>query len=434
MTKERAIPTSRFSRFAKLGSMAGKVAGNMLVSGAKGALKGESWNNKNLLLQPKNIEHLARQLAHLRGAAMKLGQLLSMDAGDLLSPELAKLLAMLRADANPMPHKQLIGVLKTQWGDNWIDTLSHIELRPFAAASIGQVHHAVTEQGNKLAVKIQYPGIAQSVQSDVDNVMTLLTLSRLLPKDLDIKPLVAEAKKQLLAEADYQLEGSYLQSFGSLLANEPRYIVPALYEQYSTKQILAMEYVEAQPIEELDSLTQAQRDHIASDFISLFFHELFDFKLMQTDPNFANFQYQIASERIVLLDFGATREVPDKLSDGYRALLSAASNNDRQSAFSAAVAIGYFQDDIVDSYKNNVLDLFMLACEPLRSEQAYDFGSSDLAMRLKNAGMAMSTDAQQWHTPPVDALFIHRKLAGLYLIAAKLQAKVNVKQLFQVYR
>ncbi|WP_404343776.1 ABC1 kinase family protein [Pseudoalteromonas mariniglutinosa] len=434
MAKERAIPTSRFSRFATLTSMAGKVAGNMLLSGTKGALKGEGWDNKNLLLQPKNIEQLAKQLVHLRGAAMKLGQLLSMDAGDLLSPELAQLLAVLRADANPMPHKQLLGVLKSQWGNDWLDTLSHIELRPFAAASIGQVHHAVTEQGDNLAVKIQYPGIAQSVESDVDNVMTLLTMSRLLPKELDIKPLVAEAKKQLLAEADYQREAFYLQRYGELLADKPRFKVPDLYAQYSTEQILAMEYVVAKPIEHLDDLSQRQRNQLASDLIKLFFHELFDFKLIQTDPNFANFQYQISSERIVLLDFGATREVPSELSDGYRALLTAASVNDRDGVFIAATTIGYFQDTILDSYKNNVIDLFILACEPLRAEHSYHFANSDLALRMKNAGMAMSAHTQQWHTPPIDALFIHRKLAGLYLIAAKLQAQVDVKSVFALYK
>jgi predicted unusual protein kinase regulating ubiquinone biosynthesis (AarF/ABC1/UbiB family) len=434
VSKERAIPTSRLARLAKLGSMAGKVAGNMLVSGAKGALNGQQWDNKALLLQPKNITHLAKQLAHLRGAAMKLGQLLSMDAGDLLSPELAQLLAMLRADADPMPHQQLIAVLKDQWGDNWLDTLSHIDLKPFAAASIGQVHQAFTEQGSKLAIKIQYPGIAKSVVSDVDNVMTLLTLSRLLPKEIDIKPLVAEAKKQLLNEADYALEASYLTRYGQYLAGNPRFKVPTLYSEYSSGQILAMEYVEAQPIEQLSHLSQAQRNRIASDFIALFFLELFDFKLVQTDPNFANFQYQVSTDRIVLLDFGATREVPELLSQGYRKLLSAAQVQDRNRVLSAAIEIGYFQDTILDSYKNNVIDLFILACEPLRFTGEYDFAHSDLARRMKEAGLAMSTQVQQWHTPPIDALFIHRKLAGLYLIAAKLQATVNANALFEPFK
>lgn len=177
MAVPRSIPTSRLSRFAKLGSLASGVAANILIDGTKSALSGNGWDNKSLLLQPKNIEKLATELAHLRGAAMKLGQLLSMDAGELLSPELTKLLALLRSDANPMPHKQLIAVLKQQWGNNWLERFSHIELRPFAAASIGQVHLAYQENGEKLAIKIQYPGIAKSVESDVDNVISLLNIA-----------------------------------------------------------------------------------------------------------------------------------------------------------------------------------------------------------------------------------------------------------------
>jgi len=430
MAAPRNVPTSRLSRFAKLGSLATGVAGNMLVDGAKSALTGKGWDNKRLLLQPKNIEKLAVQLSHLRGAAMKLGQLLSMDAGDLLSPELAQLLALLRSDANPMPHKQLVEVLKEQWGDDWLSRFSHIELRPFAAASIGQVHLAYQENGDKLAVKVQYPGIAKSVESDVDNVITLLTLSRLLPKDLDIKPLVNEAKEQLLAEADYLREADYLIRYKNALNGNAHFKVPDVYTSHSTQQVLTMEYVNAEPIESITEQPQSQRSFVAEQFINLFFKEMFEFKLIQTDPNFANFHYQTETQKIVLFDFGATREISTELSSAYLALFKAGSDNSREGVLKAASQIGYFKDDIMDNYKNNVIDLFLMACEPLRHDGEFDFKHSELALKIKDAGLALSAQSQQWHTPPVDALFIHRKLAGLYLIAARLGAKIDVRALF----
>lgn len=430
MAAPRNVPTSRLSRFAKLGSLATGVAGNMLVDGAKSALTGKGWDNKRLLLQPKNIEKLAVQLSHLRGAAMKLGQLLSMDAGDLLSPELAQLLALLRSDANPMPHKQLVEVLKEQWGDDWLSRFSHIELRPFAAASIGQVHLAYQENGDKLAVKVQYPGIAKSVESDVDNVITLLTLSRLLPKDLDIKPLVNEAKAQLLAEADYLREADYLIRYKNALNGNAHFKVPDVYTSHSTQQVLTMEYVNAEPIESITEQPQSQRSFVAEQLINLFFKEMFEFKLIQTDPNFANFHYQTETQKIVLFDFGATREISTELSSAYLALFKAGSDNSREGVLKAASQIGYFKDDIMDNYKNNVIDLFLMACEPLRHDGEFDFKHSELALKIKNAGLALSAQSQQWHTPPVDALFIHRKLAGLYLIAARLGAKIDVRALF----
>ncbi|MBB1293750.1 AarF/ABC1/UbiB kinase family protein [Pseudoalteromonas sp. SR41-4] len=430
MANERAVPTSRFSRFAKLGSLATSVASNMLFEGAKSTLSGKGWDNKSLLLQPKNIKNLATELSHLRGAAMKLGQLLSMDAGDLLSPELAELLALLRSDANPMPHKQLITVLKEQWGDDWLSRFSHIELRPFAAASIGQVHLAYHENGEQLAVKIQYPGIAKSVVSDVDNVISLLTLSRLLPKDLDIKPLVAEAKIQLLAEADYHREAQYLLRYKNALANNRHFIVPNVYKEHSTKQILTMQYIEAQPIEGITDLPKAEQSFVAQQLIALFFKEMFEFRLIQTDPNFANFHYQPATQKIVLFDFGATREISPQLSQAYLALFKAGSENNRDGVLNAATQIGYFKDTLRDSYKDNVIELFLMACEPLRHDGDFDFKNSQLASNIKDAGLQLSAQAQQWHTPPVDALFIHRKLAGLYLIAARLEAKIDVRALF----
>jgi len=433
MAASRSVPTSRLSRFAKLGSLAGGVATNMLIAGTKSTLTGNGWNNKDLLLQPKNIEKLAHQLAHLRGAAMKLGQLLSMDAGELLSPELTQLLSLLRADANPMPHNQLIKVLKTEWGDDWLNRFSHIELRPFAAASIGQVHLAHQENGQKLAVKIQYPGIAQSVNSDVDNVIALLNIARLIPKELDILPLVNEAKAQLLAEADYEREAYYLKKYGELLAHNPHFKVPNVYINHNTKRILAMEHVQATPIEALQNLPQEEQNNIATHLIDLFFKEMFAFKLIQTDPNFANFHYQTQSKQIVLFDFGATREISSKLSKAYLALFIAGSENDRAGVLNAAREIGYFKDALIDSYKNHVIDLFLMACEPLRTEGEFDFKNSQLATHIKNAGLELSAQSQQWHTPPVDALFIHRKLAGLYLIAAKLNAKIDVTALIKPY-
>ena len=433
MAAPRTVPTSRLSRFAKLGSLATGVATNMLVDGAKSALTGKGWDNKSLLLQPKNIEKLAIQLSHLRGAAMKLGQLLSMDAGDLLSPELAQLLALLRSDANPMPHKQLVEVLKEQWGDDWLARFSHIELRPFAAASIGQVHLAYKENGEQLAVKIQYPGIAKSVVSDVDNVISLLTISRLLPKDLNIKPLISEAKAQLLAEADYKLEADYLTRYKNALATNPHFKVPNVYPEHSTQQVLTMEYVKAEPIESITELPNSQKSFVAAQLIDLFFKEMFEFKLIQTDPNFANFHYQLDTQKIVLFDFGATREISSELSHAYLALFKAGSENNREDVLRAASHIGYFKNDLVDEYKNNVIDLFLMACEPLRANNEFDFKNSELALKIKNAGLALSAQSQQWHTPPVDALFIHRKLAGLYLIAARLGAKIDVKTLFQHY-
>ena len=397
-------------------------------------LRGERPERHKLLLQSNNVQALADKLSHLRGAAMKLGQLLSMDAGELLPAELSVLLERLRAEATPMPHKQLVQVLKAELGNDWLDKFSHVELQSFAQASIGQVHRGNAENGQALAIKIQYPGVAQSIHSDVDNVMSLIKLSGLLPKELNLEPLVAEAKTQLLNETDYHQEAQYLSQFASALSQDPRFKVPKVFPELSSGHILTMEFVAGEPLETMTTLEQTRRNEMVFALIELFFQELFEIGLMQTDPNFANYLYNPSTQQLVLLDFGATRAITRDIADGYRALLTAALNEDRDALDKAAVDIGYFDADIEQNYRDAVLELFMLATTPLRSQGAFDFGNSNLAKTISEQGMQLSTQSKQWHSPPVDALFIHRKLAGLYLIAAKLGAKVDLTPLHRYLR
>lgn len=429
MRREKRVPTSKLSRLTTLGGLVAKVAGNIVVDSAKQWSKGQSTSVKSLIAQPKNIKHLADKLSELRGAAMKVGQLLSMDAGDLLPQELSLLLEDLRASGSPMPHKQLLDLLKEHWGVGWLDEFSHFDLRPFASASIGQVHVAYLETGKKLAVKVQYPGVAKAISSDVDNVATLLKLSGLLPEQINIDSLLEDAKQQLLTEADYQKEADFIDAYKNVLIND-YFILPTVYKHISTKAILVMDYLDGAAIDTITDQPQAIKNLVTERLIGLFFHELFNYKLMQTDPNFANYLYQAETNRIVLLDFGATRIIPDNISDGYKALIHAGIQNNKEQMVNAARMIGFFSDDIDNAYLEQVLAIFLLACEPLTVDGDYNFNQSGLAQRIKEKGMAIHNQQEQWHTPPIDAIFIHRKLAGLYLLAAKLNATVNVSCLF----
>lgn len=427
------VPTNRLSRFGGLASLAGRVGGGMLAEGARQLAKGNRPSGKSMLLTPGNIKRVADQLAHMRGAAMKMGQLLSMDAGDILPAELTDLLARLRANANPMPAKQLSQVLRQELGEQWQQHFTDFSFKPMAAASIGQVHQAYHDNGNKLAVKIQYPGIKASIDSDVDNVAYLLKISGLIPAEVEYQSLLAEAKKQLKNEADYLQEASYLQRYQQHLISDDTYLLPKVYPKLSTANILIMSYVDGEPIETLQAALQAERDSVMGLMFSLFFRELFEFNLVQTDPNFANYLYNKQSRQLVLLDFGACRDYSKQISDGYRGLFSGACNNDLPAMERALTTIGFFSQSILPEQKAAVLNLVSLACEPLLHANPFDFGRSDLATRLREAGTALSMQQNYWHSPPADALFLHRKIAGLYLLAARLGARVNVRQLLEPY-
>ena len=425
-----AVPSSRLSRLARLGSLASGVAGGMLAEGFRQLAQGRRPSVGELLLTPANARRVAEQLAQLRGAAMKVGQLLSMDAGDLLPPELSEILARLRADAQPMPMSQLVTVLEANWGKDWTRHFTRFSFTPMAAASIGQVHAAEGLDGRRLAIKVQYPGIARSIASDVDNVATLLRLSGLLPASLDIAPLLDEAKRQLHDEADYLTDAAHLEHYRSLLAGHPDFTLPEVVEALGTPNVLVMSRVEGQSLDTLEAAPQAERDRVAQLLFELLFNEIFAFRHVQTDPNLANYLYDPASRKLVLLDFGATRRFDAGLVEAYRRLLAAGMGGDRAGLDAAATEIGYFGADIEDRHRRLVLDIFVQACEPLRHEGPYDFGRSTLARRMRDVGMQLGTDRDFWHTPPVDALFLHRKIGGLYLLAARLGARVDIRGLF----
>ena len=425
--RARPVPASRLSRLAGLGGMTARIAGGVAVGGLRQLAQGARPRLGELLLTPANARRLADELARMRGAAMKLGQLLSMDAGEMLPPELAQILARLRSDAHAMPGPQLKQVLTEAWGPDWLRRFQRFDVRPLAAASIGQVHRAQTRDGRDLAIKVQYPGVRRSIDSDVDNVATLLRLSGLVPNRLELAPLLAEAKRQLHEEADYAREGLYLAEFGVRLADRPEFLVPGLHADLTTGSVLAMDFVAGRAVEDLADAPQELRDSVVDRLIRLMFRELFEFRLMQTDPNFANYRHASDSDRIILLDFGATRAFPDALVADYRALMRAGMIGDHEGVRAAAIRIGFLDPDLPPRIDAALQDMFELAFAPLRQEGPFDFGATDLALRMRDASLALSDDRDALPLPPIDALFLQRKFGGIYLLASRLRARVDLQ-------
>ncbi|EPE6793446.1 ABC1 kinase family protein [Vibrio alginolyticus] len=431
--KERSLPTHRISRFSKFASLATRVAGNVIAEGTKQIAKGNKPKAKDLLLTPQNIARLTDQLAHLRGAAMKLGQMLSMDAGDVLEPELADILSRLRSNADPMPAKQLNAVMESSLGTNWKAEFLSFNFKPIASASIGQVHQAYSDAGDNLAVKVQYPGIRKSIDSDVDNVGTLLKVVGLIPESVDYKGLLEEAKKQLHDEADYAREAQFAIRYHDAFKEHPHFVVPKIHTGSCSDSVLAMEFIDGSPIEQIEHYDQSTRDFVMHSLLELLFRELFEFKMVQTDPNFANYLYIENTRQIGLLDFGATREYSERFSTGYRQAFASVVNNDEQGLNNALEQIGFFSQTILPDQRQAILDLVKMACEPMLVDEPYDFKASGLAQKLREAGTILSMEQEYWHTPPADALFLHRKIGGMYLLAARIGAKVNIRQLVQPY-
>ena len=382
---ERAVPSGRLSRLGEFGRLAGGVAGGMIAEGARRLAEGERPSVRGMLMTPGNFVRLADRLSHLRGAAMKLGQMISMDAGDMLPPELSQLMAGLRERANHMPPQQLQKVLAREWGADWRRRFKRFEPTPMAAASIGQVHRAIALDGRDLAIKVQYPGVRAASMP--------------------------------------------MTHYGALLADEADYVVPRLDAEFSTGQVLAMDYLAGEPIESLVDAPKEERDRVMTALLSLVLRELFEFGVMQTDPNFANYRYQPDSGRLVLLDFGAARRVLPETSAAYRRLIEAALAGDRADVRAAALAAGFVGEGAVARHGERIDAMIDVVLAKLNQPGPFDFGDRGFVELLREPGTAVASDSAAWHVPPAAILFVQRKISGTALLAARLRAEVDVRAL-----
>ncbi len=427
----KAIPSSRLRRLGHFGGLAAGIAGNVVAGGVLDLASGKRPRMSDLMLTPANARKVTGKLAEMRGAAMKLGQLLSMDSGDFVPPELADILARLRADAEPMTDAQLAKILVKQWGENWQTTLSAFDSRPIAAASIGQVHRARSLDGRNLAIKIQYPDIAGSIDSDVENASLLLKASGLMPRHIDIKPLLTEAKMQLHDEADYVREAAYLLRYADALRGDPDFMIPEILAELSTPQILAMTYLPGIPIEQVAARSQMERDRVAHTLMDLVLRELFDFGVMQSDPNLANYLYDPESGKIILLDFGAARDVSPEIEQFYRKMLFAGVTGDETQLRSALQDFGLIDDQMDVAHVRSVTALFDMIIEPMLHNGTFDFGDNTLMRSIRDQGLSLLYNRANWRLPPAELFFIQRKLGGMYHLAARLRARVDVGALLR---
>ncbi|MEO0943506.1 MAG: AarF/ABC1/UbiB kinase family protein [Pseudomonadota bacterium] len=426
-----SVPASRISRLTHLGSMTAGVAGNMALGSLAEISKGRRPAMRDLLLTPANLTRIANRLAEMRGAAMKIGQLVSMDTGDVLPPELAQIMARLRDDAHIMPPSQLKQVLNSHWPKGWLQAFQTFDVHPIAAASIGQVHRAKLKDGRDMAIKVQYPGVARSIDADVANVGALIKMTGLLPKGFELGPYLEEAKAQLHEETDYLREATHLRDFRALLANDERFLLPDVHQDWTTEAILAMDFIDSVEIESVADTEQDTRDRVARTLIELMLAELFRFATMQTDPNFANYRYQPATGQIVLLDFGATRVIAPEIAAIYHRLLKAGLDGDRVRLRSAALELGLFVESTEARHADRITGMMEMLFAEITAAPEMDFGTTDLTRRMQVEGTALAEAGFVPPPLPVDALFPQRKFGGMFLLAARLRARVPVHALLR---
>jgi predicted unusual protein kinase regulating ubiquinone biosynthesis (AarF/ABC1/UbiB family) len=424
------VPEGRGERIARLGGMIAGIAGETALEALRRAA-GRAESEGSLLLSQANARRVTATLADMRGAAMKLGQMLSLQGEDVLPPEFAEILGGLRNQAHFMPEAQLRTVLADELGPDWEARFAEFDFEPLAAASIGQVHAAVARDGRELALKIQYPGVERSIASDVDNLGVLLRVSRVLPVELDVDPLLEELKRELHLEADYEREAESTERYARLVGEDPGVLVPDVHRDLSTRHVLATDRVHARPIEDLRSPEhpQERRDRVGERLLRLVLRELFEFRFMQTDPNFANYMLDTEKERVALIDFGSVRSFSRTFTERYRAFLIAAVEGARDDLHESGRALGFLRGDEDAPTLTAYADLCRLFTEPLRQPGRYRFAGSDLSRRARDRGLEAAS-RHRLQQPPPEILFLHRKLVGSFLLCAHVGAEVDCQRIY----
>lgn len=427
------VPSSRISRLLHYGSLAAGVSMNVAAQGLTEVAKGNSPTWKSLILSDSNIERITKKFSQMRGAALKIGQLMSFQDEKVLPAELYSILSKVQNSAHYMPQRQLLRVLRTELGEDWESKFESFDKIPIAAASIGQVHTATLKSGEKVVVKIQYPGVKKSIDSDLSNLLMLLTASRLLPKGLFLDKTVANARKELKWECDYIREAKALQKFEALLKDDEVFSVPHVFEDLTTSNILTMTKMEGHEIMKLPPRlnTQTIKNFIAENIMRLCLTEIAQFKYMQTDPNWANFLYNEKTQRIELLDFGASRPFPDEFIIKYRKLLTYATKGDRKAVEKISEELGYLTGLESSAMIEAHVDSVMTLGEPFTGgnvDTMFDFQNQTVSDRIReNIGLMVN---ERLCPPPEETYSLHRKFSGIFLLCAKFGASVHCARLF----
>jgi len=405
---------------------------------------------RNQEFMESQAHYLAEELGKLKGSVVKIGQMLALYGEHILPPEITRALQTLNDDTATLRWERIEQNLRRILGDKLNDL--DIDPNPIGTASLAQVHRAtIRETGEQIVLKVQYPGVADAIDSDLALFKRLLKVSNIVPQTRALDAWFEEIRDLLHHEVDYEAEAATTERFYDRLKNDPRYVVPKINRHYSSPRLLCMTFESGVSVtsKEVQELPHERRNQIGQAAIEIMMQEIFVWGEMQTDPNFGNYLVRLNQnsemDQLVLLDFGAIRTFDAALLTIARNLLTAGYYHDHATMMAAMSGYDFF-DTMSPKVKSDVASLFLLATEPfsdpeknkdipadcLDDQQCYVWANSQLHSRI-SAAATKAMQSFEFNLPPKEFMFISRKFIGAYTFLTVIDAHTDSQKLVKIF-
>lgn len=444
------LKTGAFDRRMSL-AKAGLKAGARWASSSAGSLfvGAEQKEQRKKQMMSEQAQYLVTEMGKLKGSIVKIGQMMALYGEHFLPPEVTEALHSLNNNTTALSWTAIEQQLRRQLGVR-LDELT-VDPEPLGAASLAQVHRAVRKSdGLELVLKVQYPGVAEAIDSDLSLFRNLIRLSRAVPQTREFEEWFGEVRDMMHREVDYAQEMATTQRFAERLKDDPRFVVPRIIEELCGPRVIAMTYERGIPVNSpiLQTLPQARRNALGEASLSFLLHEIFQWGEMQTDPNFGNYLIRLGNgkevpDRIVLLDFGAIRPFDSNLLQVAQNLIRAGSQHELNAMIVAMRGYDFF-DQMPAEIKPSMAQVFLQATEPFSQrgnnpdapaesfddQGKYVWKAANLHQRVMQQ-MGSSMASRYFSVPPKEFMFISRKFIGAYTFMTVLDARTDTAKLLQ---
>lgn len=420
--------SSRTGRFFKLAGMTASVASRYASERVQSVFSDEEKvAERKQQTYAKMADDIADTLGELKGAVMKIGQIASQTQ-DFLPKEFSEALQKLQKEAPPMDFAVIKQQIEDELGDTPENLFKSFDETPYAAASIGQVHRAVTKSGTPVVVKVQYPGVDRSCDSDLKQLRMTLKLGGLIkmPK-ASVDALFEELKERLHEELDYEQEAKNLRRFRKFHEQHEKVVIPRVIDRLSTRRILTLEYEQGDHIQDLADLGYDQEtiNQIGHQLFFVLAEQLFSFQQIHGDPHPGNFAFR-KDGTVIIYDFGCVKVLKPEIVTAYRDAIVASIAEDYDALDEAMLRLGAR----VQSKSSPGADYYSvwrnIFFEPFHGEADYNFDEADIHIRVAKETPLFFKHLAHFK-PPVDSLYIDRMISGHYWIIKSLGVRANFR-------